>query len=321
MGLLVIDRRGSRIALDGGSITVREAEERPRRVPVTAVDHLVVIGNITIDGSVCTRLAELGAAITFLPGRGSRPAAVLTAPGHGDAARRLGQYRLTRTEASRLPFARRFVRARVVATRRLLRSALRDRPDQRRTLVQADGRLASILSDLPEAGTLASLRGLEGAAARAFFEGYQSLFPAPVRFHSRNRRPPRDPVNAALSLGYTLLHADAVRALHEHGLDPQLGFLHDPAWSRESLACDLVELGRGRVERMVWRLFAERTLEAESFSRDGDGCRLGKTRRAAFFTAYARMAPLHRRWLRRTARMLARTCVAEPSAAGVGSHD
>jgi CRISPR-associated protein Cas1 len=61
-------------------------------------------------------------------------------------------------------------------------------------------------------------------------------------------------VNACLSLGYTLLHFDAVRACHETGLEPYVGFYHEPAFARESLACDFIEALRPKVDEWVWRL-------------------------------------------------------------------
>jgi CRISPR-associated protein Cas1 len=118
-------------------------------------------------------------------------------------------------------------------------------------------------------------------------------------FKGRNRRPPRDPVNAVLSLGYTLLHADAVQSCYAAGLDPLLGFLHEPEYGRESLAADLVEPLRSHVDRLVWRLFRDRALRPEHFSRGEDACLLDKAGRALFYPAYEQAAGPVRRALRR----------------------
>jgi len=151
------------------------------------------------------------------------------------------------------------------------------------------------------------LRGYEGAATQAFFAGYRAMLPASCGFDGRNRRPPRDPVNATLSLGYTLSHGDALRAAYRAGLDPSLGLLHEPHYGRDSLACDLNELARGRVEWMVWRLFAEQWLRAEDFHPQADGAVwLGKSARARFYAHYEQHAGNHRRWLRQAAQFLAR---------------
>ncbi len=158
---------------------------------------------------------------------------------------------------------------------------------------------------------IASLRGLEGAAARAYFQGLTALFPPALEFSGRNRRPPRDPVNACLSLGYTLLHFDAVRACHLAGLDPLLGFYHRPSFGRESLACDLIEPLRPHLDRQVWHLFRDRTLRDDHFSQDKGACLLGKAGRAAFYQDYESHAAATRRLLLRQCRILAKHLKAE----------
>jgi CRISPR-associated protein Cas1 len=153
---------------------------------------------------------------------------------------------------------------------------------------------------------LNTVRGLEGAAAAAYFAALATVFPPALNFTGRNRRPPRDPVNACLSLGYTLLHFEAVRACHGAGLDPLLGFFHDPAYGRESLACDLIEPLRPRLDAWVWGLFRNRLLRAEQFVTDKGACLLNKSGRQVFYASYEVFVPKLRRYLRQQAYRLAR---------------
>jgi CRISPR-associated protein Cas1 len=118
-------------------------------------------------------------------------------------------------------------------------------------------------------------------------------------------------VNACLSLGYTLLHFEAVRAAHGAGLDPFIGFFHEPSHGRESLACDLVEPLRGRLDAWVWEMFRSRTLRGEHFVEDKGACLLGKAGRRHFYEAYETFArPLHR-LLRRECRVTVRGLVGD----------
>ncbi|MBX6323928.1 MAG: CRISPR-associated endonuclease Cas1, partial [Rhodospirillaceae bacterium] len=169
-----------------------------------------------------------------------------------------------------------------------------------------EAELAGLAGRLDAAPDLDTLRGLEGAAAAAFLRAFCRLFAPALGFVERTRRPPRDPVNAALSLAYTLLHAEAVRAAWAAGLDPFVGFLHAPLPGRESLACDLVELARPAVDRWVWGLFRERTLRADHFTSVNGACLMGKVGRAAFYEAYEVLATTERRRLRHAAAALAR---------------
>ena len=150
------------------------------------------------------------------------------------------------------------------------------------------------------------MTGLEGAGAAAYFRAFATLFAPSLEFSRRRRRPPPDPVNVCLSLGYTLLHHEAVRELQVVGLDPLLGFLHVPERGRESLASDIVEPLRPHVDEWVWRRFAERLLRGEHFSREKGGiCLLGKTGRQLFYDGFEPLAAGLRRLLRRMARSLA----------------
>ncbi|HMZ30734.1 MAG TPA: CRISPR-associated endonuclease Cas1, partial [Thauera aminoaromatica] len=137
------------------------------------------------------------------------------------------------------------------------------------------------------------------------FHGYTALFAPELDFTGRNRRPPRDPVNACLSLAYTLLHFEAVRTAHAAGLDPLLGFYHRPAFGRESLACDLIEPLRPAVDDWIWRQFNTAQLRPEHFGTDKGACLIGKAGRGHFYAGWEQFAPLPRRWLRQRCARLA----------------
>lgn len=309
MGTVIIDRRGITLEYQAGALLIREPDARPKSIPLSQVDRLVVNGSASIDSTVLTQLASLGASVLLLPGRGAQRGTHLHGAGHGDALRRLGQYRLSLDEQRRLHWARRLVAMRLAGAERLLRTAQAARPEHRHELLQGIRRLSWLRVRARCAKRLESLRGIEGSATAAFYRAYGELFAASLEFNGRNRRPPRDPVNATLSLGYTLVHSDALRAIAYAGLDSMLGVLHDCSYNRDSLACDLTEIARPRVERLVWRLFAEQRLRAESFSREGDSVRMNKAARAIFYAVYEAQASLHRRWLRRLCAALVRDCV------------
>ncbi|MBW1955580.1 MAG: CRISPR-associated endonuclease Cas1, partial [Deltaproteobacteria bacterium] len=119
------------------------------------------------------------------------------------------------------------------------------------------------------AGGIDALMGLEGAAAAAYFGCFPHLFRVPdIPFNGRNRRPPKDPVNVLLSLGYTLL-ANAVQTqLHVSGLDPYLGCLHSPEYGRPSLVLDLMEEFRPvLVDALVLQLINKKMIRLTDFYR------------------------------------------------------
>jgi CRISPR-associated protein Cas1 len=307
MATLVIDRSNIQVRSDGAALAVYEAGERRGSVPLKLLDRVVLQGTIQLDTGVLTRLAEAGVPTVLLGGRSSRRMAVLLGPAHRDASVRLAQLQGALDPAWCDAWSRRLMLVKTRGQLKVLSSALASRPDARKPLFDAIETVEAVLRSIADTPGLAvaSTRGLEGGCAAAYFRGYTALFPQSLGFNGRNRRPPRDPVNAALSLTYTLLHFDAIRASHAAGLDPLIGFYHRPAHGRESLACDLIEPLRPRADRWVWSLFRDRTLRAENFTIDKGACLLGKVGREAFYAAYETFAAAPRRWLRRQCAVLA----------------
>ncbi|MGX2040870.1 CRISPR-associated endonuclease Cas1 [Methylocaldum sp. MU1018] len=311
MGTLYLDRKDIEIRCEGRHLCLYEAGSRRATIPLNVVERVVVRGQATLSTGALGLLAEEGVGLLVLSGRQGRAAAILHGKKHGDTARRIAQYRWHHDDEFRLPWSRRLVALKLKAQARLLRSALQVRPDCRKPLTDGIARLERALATVDDAARLVRLQGIEGAAAAAYFAGFTPLFPASLGFTGRNRRPPKDPVNAALSLAYTLLHFEAVNACHAAGLDPCVGFYHEPAYSRESLASDLIEPLRPRVDRWVWRLFAERILRADSFATEADRCLLKKAGREIFYARYEIFVRPLRGLLRRYSLLIARRLIEE----------
>jgi len=309
MSTLFLDRAGLALRHEGAALVLYERGERRGTVPVKLIDRVVIQGAaIEMTTGALLRLAEAGAAVLFLAARKSSQSALLLGPSHNDAAVRLAQSSLVSDQAARSHWSRDLVRRKLRRQYAFLDHLRRARPDARKPLTDAKLAVGKICDAISATTlTITALRGHEGAAAAQYFKGLQAVFPSNLEFKGRNRRPPKDPVNACLSLAYTLLHFDAVRAAHAAGLDPMIGLYHRPSFGRESLACDLVEPLRPVVDRWVWRLLADRKLRHEHFNVDKGACLLSKAGRAHFYPEWETAANWHRRHLRRQCAIIARS--------------
>jgi CRISP-associated protein Cas1 len=309
MATLYLDRKGVALDIDAGTLTVRLGGELATRIPLVPLERVVLRGDAVLSTRVLAELWRHDIGLLLLSGRHNEATARLVGRPHDDVALRLAQYRRASDAEACRETARHIVGGKLGAEARLLARALETRPDRRKPLTDAIATLARLQARIAgEAERLDrdTLTGLEGAGAAAYFRAYATLFPESLEFTRRRRRPPPDPVNVCLSLGYTLLHHEAVREVQIVGLDPLLGFLHVPERRRESLASDLVEPLRPHVDEWVWRSFAERLLRGEHFSREkGGACLMGKAGRRAFYDGFEPLAAGLRRLLRRMARSLA----------------
>lgn len=310
MAMLLLDRAGLELSCDGDALALHEGGARRGSVPLKLIERCVIQGASTrLDSGVLLKLAEAGVATVLLSPRMQRRVAIVLGPAHNDAALRLAQTQRVLDEAHCLRWSRELVRGKLQHQRRMIRRWKAARPDARKPLTDAEQGVETALCALadPETAlTLAQLRGIEGAAARAHFGGLAAVLPPVLGFAGRNRRPPRDPVNALLSLGYTMLHAEAVQACHQAGVDPLLGYYHRPSFGRESMASDLIEPLRAQVDGWVWQLTRDRSLRADHFSDDRGACLLGKAGRSIFYAQWALASRPWRRWLRRVAAGIAR---------------
>ena len=307
MGTLYIDRKDAHIRLDGNALAFYSSGDRQGIVPIKPLKRVVIMGNITIDASVIHRLADNDISVLFLSGKRGRFCGMLHGRLHNNGLLRVRQYEkcIEKGEDNGILFPIKFsmdiVLRKIKAQADLLREAMNSRADLRLPLKTASDTLEKVINSINNLSVsegiydetrFDTIRGYEGGASAAYFSAYTKLFPDSLKFTKRTRRPPEDPVNALLSLCYTLLHYEMVREAEVIGLDPTIGFYHQFEYGRESLACDLVEVFRPEVDRFVWKIFRERIFADRDFSCEDErpGCYLKKNSRSRFYPLYEEWA-------------------------------
>lgn len=262
---------GATLRREGQRLRVMARRKPVAEVAVHDLGQLVLMGNVVLTPAAMDLLVDRGVDTVLLSHRG-RYRGRLVGSLSGNVRLRLAQYRMLTEDAAALDLARRFVAAKIANQRvQLMRSARRHGESDG----LARGRIALRASALrlSTCETLDAVRGCEGAASAAYFRAFDAMLRAPgFRFDGRNRRPPMDPVNALLSLGYTLLSNLVEAAVHVVGLDPYLGALHAPVAGRPSLVCDLVEELRAPVvDALVVAALNKGAFKVEDFEDAGEG--------------------------------------------------
>lgn len=282
----------SHLRLDNDTLRVMVDDETRLRVPLHHLQAVVCFGHVGLSAPLMHRLAEDGIALVLLDDSG-RFKARLEGGTAGNVLLRQAQHRAADDAGFTLALARAVVAGKLRNQRAvLLRGAREARaPEDQARLARTAQDLAASLRALPGAATLDTLRGVEGEAARGYFEAFNLLVRTDLRepfaLDGRTRRPPRDRLNALLSFLYSMWMNDCRSACEAAGLDPQIGFLHAVRPGRASLALDLVEEFRPWADRLALSLVNRGQLAADDFDlREGGAVMLKPEARKTVVVAF-----------------------------------
>lgn len=268
MSTLYVVEAGSRLEKEYDRLLVTLNDEVILRVPVGRVSRVVFVGRV---GATTAALHALLAADIplLLITRGGKLLGQLSPPMPGNLPLRRAQYHRDEDADFCFRLAREIVAGKL-RNQRTLVGRLARRPGGA-VPAGAATRLTAAIARVEAAADMDALRGIEGQAARVYFAHYRRAFDPAWAFTNRNRRPPRDPINALLSLGYSLLTQNMMTALEGAGLDPYLGYFHSEVYNRPALALDLVEEFRAPVvDSLTLWIANQRILRPEDF-RPGEG--------------------------------------------------
>jgi CRISP-associated protein Cas1 len=327
---LYVNTQGLRIGKSGFVLKLQEKEKVVQEVRINEICQLNVMGNIQVSTQAVQALCELEVPIAWFS-MGGWFYGVTHGLGVRNIYLRREQFRLADVPSFCLRLARALVAGKIRNTRTMLQRNHVEPPKL------ALAFLRNMQHDAERAESLDELLGLEGNAARTYFENFAGMIKLDdgtgdsrdtaeftFDFQHRNRRPPRDPVNALLSLAYSVLAKDLTIVCHTVGFDPFLGYYHQPRYGRASLALDLMEPFRPLIaDSAVLSAINTRMVTPRDFVRAGNSVALTPDGRKAFFRAYEqRMDTLvthplfgyrvnYRRLLEIQARLLARVLTGE----------
>jgi CRISPR-associated protein Cas1 len=236
---LYVQTQGVHVGKSGETFVLTQKGQKLAEARMFDTSQVCLMGNIQMSTQAIQECCRRGLPVVFMSS-GGWFYGMTSGPMSRNATLRLLQYEHYRDPASSLRFSRAFISGKIRNCRTLLR----------RNAEQLDPEILSRLKESAESAESAtcveSLLGIEGYAARIYFQAFSSMLKstgpgASFSFEGRNRRPPRDPVNALLSLAYSLLAKEFVVVLAGIGFDPYLGFLHQPKPGKPCLALDLME--------------------------------------------------------------------------------
>lgn len=280
-----VQEQGATVCKTAKTLVVRKQKEKLATVRVADTSQLVLCGNVSVTPQTVHLLCEEQVPIVHLS-MGHWFYGLTQGFGLKNAYLRAAQFHVAADAGRCLDLARQIVSAKIMAQRTFLRR-------------NAVGLSQRALDDLAEqdkhaqvAERIESLLGIEGLAAKVYFANFALMFksnglPSEWDFQHRNRRPPKDPVNALLSFGYAMLSKECAVAVAAEGFDPYWGFYHQPRHGRPALALDLMEEFRTSVvDSAVMTAINTGMVRDSDFETTKAGCAMKPAARKAFIRAY-----------------------------------
>ncbi len=278
---------GLSVGLKGDNLQIRKEGKAISEAKIFETSQMSLFGNVQISAQAIRVLASREVPVIHLS-YGGWLNAVTTAPPHKNIELRRAQFAAANDPEKCLKMARSFVAGKIYNQRTLLRRNAKELPNESLVFLREMRRKSMTASNLPE------LLGMEGAAAREYFSKFTTMFkqtgdqPA-FDFTTRNRRPPKDPVNALLSFLYSMLTKEMLVTLVGIGFDPYLGFYHQPRYGRPALALDLMEEFRPLIaDSVVIGLINTGEIRPSDFITRLSGCALTDSGRRRVIEAFER---------------------------------
>ena len=294
MANLYVTEQGSTIRKTGDRLVILKDKEELLEVHCREIDAVLIFGNVQFTTQAAAEMLEHGIEMALFS-RYGKLRGQLTPPKAKNIPLRMRQHDRARDAAFCRQFGQEIVRAKIENS-----AAVLNRYQSNHAGAFPAGALESLAfkaEGVEKAATPEQLFGLEGSAAADYFGLLKTVLPKELRFKERNRRPPRDPFNAILSLGYVVLANEIQSLVDGIGFDPYIGFLHQVDYARPSLALDLLEEFRAPwIDRFCLRLVNLRTLQVGDFSHHPTrGCRLTQEAKKRYFREYERYAAVPRK--------------------------
>ncbi|MBS3947871.1 MAG: type I-C CRISPR-associated endonuclease Cas1 [Dethiobacter sp.] len=270
LNVLYVTNPEAYLSKDGENLVVRINDKEVLRTPIHYLEGIVTFGHMGASPALLGMCVERGVAVSFLTGYGKHLATVQGIP-RGNVLLRRKQYRLADSERDSAALASAFIIGKITNCRTVLRRFMSDYGNKMESgeIASVSKLMARNVLKLSKEPGLGEVRGIEGETARNYFSVFDQLIVSQKDhffMRGRNRRPPRDSVNALLSFLYTLLLHETKAALQTVGLDPYVGFLHRDRPGRMGLALDLMEEFRPYIaDRLALSLINRQQINGSDF--------------------------------------------------------
>ncbi len=249
MNIIIIDKKDSIIKTQNKTVIING-----QKVPFHLVDTLIIIGKNTLLSSDIIKITNEDINILLVSYNYTQSSIISSTKGKS-AELKLSQYHVATT--SPLPIAKELLKRKI---------SMHSLHLKKHEIIIDE---TPLITKIQNIDSLNTLLGIEGSFSKQYFEHYFALFPKNLHKGKRSKRPPLDPVNALLSLYYTLFYNLIAIKLISFGFEPSIGFLHKPFRNHLALSSDILEVLRADINEVVYEMFIQKLILQSDFTKKG----------------------------------------------------
>ncbi len=264
MSYLYVNEQGAKIGVEGGYFMVYTTDGMVKKIPKETLEAVVIFGHVHMSSHFIGEVLKRGVKVSIFSTTG-RYFGRLESTLFSNAEILKTQIKAMEDEQLKISLTKKIIQAKISNQKVLLRrygKQLTEIEDYLNTMQRIE-------ESIDRVNETERIIGYEGMAAKVYFQAISATLPEEFQFHGRNRRPPRDPFNSLISLGYTLLMYEIFGEITNRGLSPYIGFLHKDKQNHPTLASDLMEEWRPViVDSVALSLLRGRELRQSDFQTD-----------------------------------------------------
>lgn len=255
-----------------------ENQEVKKPIPVEKIYSLYIFGAVTITSQSIRLFSKKGVPIHLYSKNGYYSGSF-----HPRKSKISGNVLIKQAEhhnnkEKRLKIARKIVKA---SAKNMNRNLSRYNHQREKEKINKN------LKELEECGKNTEIMNVEGRCRKIYYEAFDEILPEEFSFKKRERRPPKNMVNALISFGNSLMYGTCLTEIYKTQLDPSISYLHEPSERRYSLSLDLADIFKPViVDRTIFYLTNKNRLTEEDFRDDLNKCLLNEKGKKKFLNRY-----------------------------------
>lgn len=284
MNNLIIDKKNTLINIQNNRLLIGYSESNGKEsIPLNLIDSIVFISDVQISTSIFNQFAKHNISVCFIASK--HELSMNCYPhNHGNIDRKINQFNQNLNQEFKLIAYKKMLNLKAKYQIRALKKLSCIKPSKKIKAIKQINFIKDNMYKINNLDSSESLMGIEGYLSKEYFKGYKLFFKDSLHFDKRLKRPSTDPVNSVLNLTYMIIYYEFTKVITSYGYEPQLGFIHAPAYGRNSLSSDLMEWLRPLADLWVFDLFNNRVLTESLFTNESTGLRLNKTGRSKYYS-------------------------------------